>query len=431
MKNGMEVMDEWRYHKNQYRNITDTTIYDFQHYSRHDVSHSISILEVIEMILGEKRIVRLSRGDLWLLLEAAYSHDLGMSRTGKEMSDLWEDKGFKDYLLDNLQREGTELQEATSYYMQMNNILHKKAQMSGLEGTKVEAVAFEECWPDLDRDDKADIVMRYIDDIELEEINNMYVVKKVNFRSTFYEDFKMLFNQGYIDCKREMIIDFNGIQTSVPVRYSEFTSIKDIMQNFYRLNECYEVNLYKGTYYKETEKLDIGPLQRNEVPIRVFPLQKDNDNELLSMGMLVTKDSPNDIKVNIKQLGKKKNKIADVPFPLQNTPHTVAELIIESVRVCVGEYNSRVDKGETTVPLSNESINDMSEIGKIAFGINYGEKRADETKAIENALQSYEDGLYRIFIGDNEVGTLSDSIDLNENDSVTFIRLTMLTGRMW
>ena len=39
----------------------------------------------------------------------------------------------------------------------------------------------------------------------------------------------------------------------------------------------YEVNLYKGTYYKETEKLDIGPLQRNEVPIRVFPLQ-DNNN---------------------------------------------------------------------------------------------------------------------------------------------------------
>ncbi len=138
-----------------------------------------------------------------------------------------------------------------------------------------------------------------------------------------------------------------------------------------------------------------------------------------------------DIKVNIKQLGKKKNKIAEVPFSLQNTPHTVAELIIEAVRVCVGEYNSRVKKGETTIPLSNESINDMSEIGKIAFGINYSENRADETKAIENALQSYEDGLYRIFIGENEVGTLSDSINLNENDSVTFIRLTMLTGRMW
>lgn len=135
--------------------------------------------------------------------------------------------------------------------------------------------AFEECWPDLDRNDKADIVMRYIDDIGLEEINNMYVVKKVNFRSTFYEDFKMLFNQGYIDCKREMIIDFNAIKTSVPVRYSEFTSIKDIMQNFYRLNECYEVNLYKGTFYKDTEKLDIGPILKDEVPVRIFPLQKE------------------------------------------------------------------------------------------------------------------------------------------------------------
>ena len=163
---------------------------------------------------------------------------------------------------------------------------------------------FEECWSDLDRDDKADIVMRYIDDIELEEINNMYVVKKVNFRSTFYEDFKMLFNQGYIDCKREMIIDFNGIQTSVPVRYSEFTSIKDIMQNFYRLNECYEVNLYKGTFYKDTEKLDIGPILKDEVPVRIFPLQQNNygDNNWLSMGMLATKNNPNDIKINIRDV---------------------------------------------------------------------------------------------------------------------------------
>ena len=102
----------------------------------------------------------------------------------------------------------------------------------------------------------------------------------------------------------EMIIDLNGIQTSVPVRYSEYTSIKDVMQNFYRLNECYEVDLYKVTFYKDTEKLDIGPLQRNEVPIRVFPLQKDNnwDKDWLSMGMLATKNNPNDIKVNIRDV---------------------------------------------------------------------------------------------------------------------------------
>lgn len=138
-----------------------------------------------------------------------------------------------------------------------------------------------------------------------------------------------------------------------------------------------------------------------------------------------------EIKVNIKQLGKKRSKIAEVPFVLENTPSTVGELIKEAVHTCVSEYNERVKKGEDAAPLSSDEINEMSEIGKIAFGINYGGKCADEKAALENALQSYEDGLYRIFMGENELGALSDSISLSENDSVTFIRLTMLTGRLW
>ena len=39
--------------------------------------------------------------------------------------------------------------------------------------------AFSDSWNDLDRDDKADIVMRYIDEIELELVNNKYRVKLV------------------------------------------------------------------------------------------------------------------------------------------------------------------------------------------------------------------------------------------------------------
>ena len=65
-----------------------------------------------------------------------------------------------------------------------------------------------------------------------------------------------------------------------------------------------EVRLYKGTFYKETEKLDIGPLLANEIPIRIFPLQKDNngDKNWVSMGMLATMNWPNDIKVNIRDV---------------------------------------------------------------------------------------------------------------------------------
>lgn len=164
--------------------------------------------------------------------------------------------------------------------------------------------AFNDNWDLLDRDTRADIVMRYIDDIELELKGNKYEVKQINFRSTFYSDFEELYKKGYIDKKRPLTYDFNGICVDTNIRYSEYLPIKDVMQHLCRLNEYYEVNLYKGTYYKETEKLDIGPLQRNEVPIRVFSLQKDNNgNEnWLSMGMLATKNNPNDIKVNIRDV---------------------------------------------------------------------------------------------------------------------------------
>lgn len=163
--------------------------------------------------------------------------------------------------------------------------------------------AFNDNWDLLDRQTKADIIMRYIDDIELEFKNNIYIIKQVNFRSTFYSDFEELYNKGYIDKKRKLTYDFNGICIDTNVRYSEYLPIKEVMQHFYRLNEYYEVNFYKGTFYKETEKLDIGPLLKNEVPIRMFPLQKNNnDNNWISMGMFATRNSPNDIKVNIKDV---------------------------------------------------------------------------------------------------------------------------------
>ena len=164
--------------------------------------------------------------------------------------------------------------------------------------------AFNENWDLLDRDIKADIVMRYIDDIELELKNNKYQVKQINFRSAFYNDFEELYKKGYIDKKRPLTYDLNGVCVDTIIRYSEYLPIKDVMQHLYRLNEYYEVNLYKGTYYKETEKLDIGPLLTNEVPIRVFPLQENGNGNKnwLSIGMLATKNNPNDIKVNIRDI---------------------------------------------------------------------------------------------------------------------------------
>lgn len=137
------------------------------------------------------------------------------------------------------------------------------------------------------------------------------------------------------------------------------------------------------------------------------------------------------IKVNIKQLGKKKNKIAGVDFPLSCNPKTVRELIRECVRTCVSRYIERAEKSDTPDPLTSEQIADMSEIGKIAFGINYGEKLPNKVKAVETAYRAYEDGIFRVFIGENEAGEIDSPVNIDEGSEVTFIRLVMLSGRMW
>lgn len=138
------------------------------------------------------------------------------------------------------------------------------------------------------------------------------------------------------------------------------------------------------------------------------------------------------LKIHLKQIGQRKQTVAPVDFEYSPVPRSVRELITQTVTMCVEAYNERVRRGDSfTAPVTKEGIADMASVGKIAFGINYGGREQDPDKAIDNALQSFEDGLYRVFLNENELGRLDDGLDLCEGDSLTFIRLTMLTGRMW
>ena len=56
---------------------------------------------------------------------------------------------------------------------------------------------------------------------------------------------------------------------------------------------------------------------------------------------------------------------------------------------------------------------------------------ADTEKAVRNALQSFEDGIFRIFADGKELESLQEPVSLQEGSELTFVRLTMLAGRMW
>ena len=69
----------------------------FPHYSRHDESHSKQILVNIERLLGDN-IAQLTATDTWLLLEAAYWHDIGMVVPQKDLIAALTDPAFAQYL---------------------------------------------------------------------------------------------------------------------------------------------------------------------------------------------------------------------------------------------------------------------------------------------------------------------------------------------
>lgn len=130
--NGVYILTEWRERKKQYISYLRASVFDFQHYSRHDDSHSISILEAIEMLLGKERVDKLSIGDLWLLLESAYSHDMGMNLSYEELVNLWKRSEFKEYIeaVIHDERPG---HDAVAFYKVVDNLLNGRIRFDNLE----------------------------------------------------------------------------------------------------------------------------------------------------------------------------------------------------------------------------------------------------------------------------------------------------------
>ena len=138
------------------------------------------------------------------------------------------------------------------------------------------------------------------------------------------------------------------------------------------------------------------------------------------------------VQVNVKRIGKRRNAIETRPYEIGEV-RDVGGLIAAFVTAEVTRFNARAEVGETALRyLTSEEITNAAVVGKIGFDADYNGQVQDLTAAIENARQSFEDGIYRIFINGDEVGgTLDTPVMLRENDEITFVRLTMLAGRMW
>lgn len=92
------LLSVWNINKKVCQDVLNTVVMNYPHYTNHDVSHCEAIITNIEMLLGEKVIRALSPTDTWLLLHAAYLHDIGMVIECKKIEQNWESKEFQEYL---------------------------------------------------------------------------------------------------------------------------------------------------------------------------------------------------------------------------------------------------------------------------------------------------------------------------------------------
>ena len=132
--------------------------------------------------------------------------------------------------------------------------------------------------------------------------------------------------------------------------------------------------------------------------------------------------------ISAKQIKKRGNQIVSYPYELKKVPDTLRQLIAIMVSDGVEVYNQRLQSKENMHTLTKDDIDAMSQVGKIGFGIPFGSREANIDDALETAVQGFEDGLYRLFVGEREIESLDEPLHLQEADTITIIRLVMLAG---
>ncbi len=189
--NSADVKSDWESKKLLYREMTKTTIYEFMNYSMHDESHSIHILESIEMVLGRKRINDLSRSDLWLLLNAAYAHDIGMVTEYKKLEDLWSDEAFRNYLKETRDSLNKDDAAAAKFYALLNDFLLNGMEKGASQSPSGINFKMHDAWPLEFRKDITLLMSNFIRDrhgeltkefFENPEKTNNYIVEDRLYR---------------------------------------------------------------------------------------------------------------------------------------------------------------------------------------------------------------------------------------------------------
>ena len=135
-------------------------------------------------------------------------------------------------------------------------------------------------WKDYTRQEQADLIMKYVDNIELDMIGKEIIVKQVNFRDSICKPCQELFDNGYIDTTKPMIL--GNVLGSV--RFSNYLLEEEVGEIIMRLRQYYDVHYTEAIYYVDKQMFYFNLAEDNSAIVRVFPLEDyyklDPDNKM-------------------------------------------------------------------------------------------------------------------------------------------------------
>ena len=124
-------------------------------------------------------------------------------------------------------------------------------------------------WKDYTREEKSELIMKYVDDIKLGILNNYIYVNNINFRESICKPCNELFDAGYIDVKTPVI--FGNIVGQI--RFSNYLPEKEVGKHIMGLRQYYDVGFEEATYYVEDRIFYFNFVHDDRAIVRVFPME--------------------------------------------------------------------------------------------------------------------------------------------------------------
>jgi hypothetical protein len=127
------LLAQWNYDKKVIPAALQSVSNLFPHYSLHDETHSITIINNIVRVLGKEIIHKLSAIDIWLILEASYSHDIGIVVSGEKLSESLNSPKFLEFFKELIQDNKNGLHEFAIQFQIVDNQIRQNDNLLNLE----------------------------------------------------------------------------------------------------------------------------------------------------------------------------------------------------------------------------------------------------------------------------------------------------------